>query len=428
MNKSNRRISDIFYNNRFLLVFSIIAAIAIWLVVAVEFGEEIENTLKIKNVKAEPVGVDIVPFGDNNFEVSVVIKGKKYIVESSETLENLEVVLKPSQAVVAGKETVLNVEVRHKEARPLYEIVDFYPKTVSVFYDIEEYRDMEIETEIELETPRLTADGYYGDKTNVEFVNEFTVKVTGPRSEMSKLEKVVAKATLEGDFKETQIFTADLVLVSQNSVTLEYCKPNIKSVQLRLPIYKEAYLTPVVRSFMNTPADYINNLPLECTVSPRYVTVGLPEDQLEGKEDFELASKIDFLRLHEGVNTIPIPAKSSEVPGGILIDEGLTDFVVTVNVQGMSRKTVTASENITVNVPEDLNLELVGVNFDSVEVVGPSEELSHINGDNLVFTADFSSVEGSEKGKKITVPVKLFDKKCWLYRESDEYTATFIVN
>ena len=32
------------------------------------------------------------------------------------------------------------------------------------------------------------------------------------------------------------------------------------------------------------------------------------------------------------------------------------------------------------------------------------------------------------KGKKITVPVKLFDKKCWLYKESGEYTATFIVN
>lgn len=420
MKKSNRRISDLFYNNRFLLVFSIIAAIAIWLVISVEFGEEIEYTCKY-NVKAGASSEGLVPFGDKDFEVSVVIKGKKYIVESDETKESIDVVLNTSHAGTAGKEAVLNVEVKPKESRPLYEIVDYYPKSVNAFYDVQEERDFKIETEIVYEN-QVVPIGYY--TSDVEFINEFTVKVIGPVSEINSIEKVVARATLEGDFRETQTFSADLVLIGKNGVKLEYCEPNIKSVQLRLPVYKVAELTPVCL-FSNIPAEYIGNLPLECTVSPSHVTVGMPEGQLNGRDSFELITKIDFSQLHEGRNVIVIPASSNEVPGGLLLSTDCTEFVVTVNVAGMTEKTVSVPENISINVPENLDLDFASVDFTDVVIIGPSAELANINKDNLVFTADFSGVDNSKKGEIITVPVKLFNENCWAY---GEYNASFVVN
>lgn len=52
MERKNQRISDLFYNNRFLLVFSIVAAIGLWLVVAVEYGDEVTNTVTVP-IKAD---------------------------------------------------------------------------------------------------------------------------------------------------------------------------------------------------------------------------------------------------------------------------------------------------------------------------------------------------------------------------------------
>ena len=41
MKNKKQRFSDLFYDNRFVLVFSLIAAVVIWLVVVVEFSPEI---------------------------------------------------------------------------------------------------------------------------------------------------------------------------------------------------------------------------------------------------------------------------------------------------------------------------------------------------------------------------------------------------
>ena len=51
--KEKLKISDLFYDNRFLLVFSLLAAVVIWLVVAVVLAPE--KTVTVKNV---PVTID----------------------------------------------------------------------------------------------------------------------------------------------------------------------------------------------------------------------------------------------------------------------------------------------------------------------------------------------------------------------------------
>ena len=44
MERKKQRISDLFYDNRFLMVFSVLFAVIAWLVVATEFAET-QNTI-----------------------------------------------------------------------------------------------------------------------------------------------------------------------------------------------------------------------------------------------------------------------------------------------------------------------------------------------------------------------------------------------
>ena len=44
MKKKKQRISDLFYDNRFLFVFSVVLAVVFWLIVVISLGVEVENT------------------------------------------------------------------------------------------------------------------------------------------------------------------------------------------------------------------------------------------------------------------------------------------------------------------------------------------------------------------------------------------------
>lgn len=417
MKKSNRRISDLFYNNRFLLVFSIVCAVLIWLVVAVEFGEEIETSFE-RTVSAQPTASRLEPFGEKEFNIRVVVRGKKYIVDSKETRDNIKIVLDTGNVKNAGKESVLTVAVTSKDV----DIVDWYPKTVSVFYDTKADKDLPIEKE-EYLLGELAEVGY--KVLEPELVNEYSVNITGPASEIREINRVVAKASPKGDLRETQTLNAELVFMRADGGEIVYSEPNIKSVQLRLPVYKIEDLVPLC-SFSNPPVAYIDNPPFEYVISPKRVTVGVTEEQFRERDSFELSEKIDYSELHEGVNNLKLSADSSEVYywEEKSFNEPVKEFTVTVNVQGMSRKTIDVPESVNVNIPDNIPIELAGIGFSEIVIIGPAEELAALNSDNLVFTADFSGIDTSEKGKTITVPLKLFNEKCWIY---GTYNATFIV-
>lgn len=418
MKKNNRRISDLFYNNRFLLVFSIVAAVAIWLVVAVEFGEDIEYTVKGVKVTLSENHGGLSAFGDTDFTVDVTIRGKKYIVESDETAESIIVNANTGHVNSVGEKTI-DLEVSSSEARPLYEFVDLSQETIEVNFDYPKEKEFKIETDITFENSPV-ADGYH----MADFIvsNAYTVEVSGPETEVNKIEKVVARATLEGNLRQSETFTAELVAVTKDGSTLEFVTLNIKSVQVTAPVYKIMTL-PLTCDFSNIPMEYLEKLP-DYSISPATVKVGIPDDQAQGKENVVLSTKIDFSSLQTGQNTFTISATSDEITGGILLDE-IENFVVTVDVKDMSTKSIEPPSEITPsNVPDNLEVTLSQLNFTEVIVIGPQEELDTLTADDLIFTADFSGLDDNSSDV-VTVPVKISGDKCWAF---GEYTATFTIS
>ena len=80
--KKKQRLSDLFYDNRFLLVFSVLAAIAFWLVVVVEFGVEVEREIKgvPVSIDYEKIENDMDEIGHHDFHLTS--EQKDYIEET----------------------------------------------------------------------------------------------------------------------------------------------------------------------------------------------------------------------------------------------------------------------------------------------------------------------------------------------------------
>ena len=78
---------SLLYNNKFVLLLSVILAFGIWIWVSIEKSPEVEVTISSVPVKIDmdnsvPAQLNLQIFGDNNYTVDVTVKGKKFIVSA----------------------------------------------------------------------------------------------------------------------------------------------------------------------------------------------------------------------------------------------------------------------------------------------------------------------------------------------------------
>lgn len=75
---------SLLYNNKFVLLLSVILAFGIWIWVSIEKSPEVEVTISSVPVKIDmdnsvPAQLNLQIFGDNNYTVDVTVKGKNLL-------------------------------------------------------------------------------------------------------------------------------------------------------------------------------------------------------------------------------------------------------------------------------------------------------------------------------------------------------------
>lgn len=424
--KKKQKISDLFYDNRFLFVFSLIVAVGFWLVASVEFSTEISKTLSDIPVQIDYGSIEenfgLEAFGNTKFSVDVTVSGKKYVVDADDIKD--DIVVKASTSVSTPGTQKLKLEVSSKSERPAYDIVGIFENSVpvneiEVYFDYPKTKEFPVEPDITLGDNSI-GEGYYLGEYIFREANK--VSVFGPESQVNSIDKVVASAVVDGVLTENTTVDAVLSAVTRNGSSLNYTKFERQSdyIQITLPVYKVATL-PVECGFVNIPTDYINNFPFEVTVEPAEAKFGIPEKKLEGMNVLEIRT-VDFSELHSGIN--PFTVYPSDIPGVVLLD-GTESFEVTVDMGDFSSKTVEAPSNVTFNnVPNGASPELLNLDFTHITLYGPQKSLDNIDKENIVLVADLKEIEENEKGE-VTVPVTFSTSDCWSY---GSYFATIEIS
>lgn len=408
--KKKQRFSDLFYDNRFLMVFSVVAAIVFWLIVVVEFGVEVE-----KDIKNIPVTIDyeriendfgLQPFGEKNYYVDVKVSGKKYIVDSDDISNEITVKANTGYVNAADNYTLkLSVSTESE----LFEIVGTSTDEINIKFDYPGSKEVIIEPEIDFDGESV-AEGYYlGEYI---FPESNTVTVTGPETEVSKVEKVVARASVEGKLRQNLTVEADLVALNDKGETVSYISFNRQNNKARitLPVYKIAQLQ-LTCGITGRPSDYVEELPLIVLVNPTVAEIAVPEKKLDGIEALEIKT-VDFSEIHAGANVFNVDAE--EIPNAVVID-GTKSFTVTVNADGMDEKTMKADFEVGyINNSSEMNVEFVKFDVPEITFVGPVSNVNALTSENAELTADLSSIPAGAKGE-YSVPVTLASGDCWIY-------------
>ncbi len=427
MKKSKFTLNDIFYNNRILLVFSVVVAIIIWVVIAVEYTPE--TTVTIKNV---PVKVDtsflkntlsLDAYGEEGLKVDVTIIGKRYIVEDDDIINDIEVSANLGSVNHGGETYVLPIEVSSVSTRPEYEIVSVSVDSVSVFFDVESSKKVPVRVSLTVDggEDNLAQEGYFACDPAPE-LKEITIY--GPESEINDISEIVAQVDMHGGLTENTNIQAKLLLQKNNGQTPKYVELNSAStVNVLVPVYKtvecgvECSFTGIPEAYI--PTGYIEGsyygeadkeiLPFTYSITPEKELFGFKKEK-DRTDRTVIIGEIDFSEIKPGKNELTFAFEDNEFNA---INSENAEFVVTVNANGV----VYGSPFI---IPETMMLldgsrevtvkDGVGT---KIQVVGPSESVYNLTSEN--FALDYKNATSNNDGT-VTVPVVLTGvDDCWIY-------------
>ena len=414
MKKTDFSISRLFFNNKFLAVFSLVAAFIIWLGVAIVFAPEDERVIDDVPVKIELSQAmktyGLKAFGESDYKVDVTVKGKRYNV-SKMALSAQDIEVRANTAFVnsAGKYT-LQLVASNATNRVDFEITSLSIEVIDVYFDVEKTKEFEIDRNI-IAPNGIVPDGYYAGEISL---SESTVKITGPETEIDKIIGVNANVNIDEPLTATK--TVNCVISAYNSSDTEpqylSYRTNQNEVTATVPVYRRVMLNTGVE-FVNSPAKYLADR-LEYSVSPASAVFGVAESRIEGLNGTISVGTIDFSEIDSEETEFKFEFDSESA---VLIDYSVSEFTVKVNPGAVEKKEIEVplSSVIFEGTPEGASPFLGQISV-TVTVIGPAESLEKIDAESFTVKADLSKVKNENEITDIPLTITLTDNEdCWIY-------------
>ncbi len=411
MRKKKFSLSKLFYDNRFVLVFSIVVSVIFWLVVAIQFSPVVTYTVEDVPVRIylsnNTISRNLEPLDNTDYKVDsegyyvrddllvdITVEGQRYVVSGLEA-DEFNVVATTSDVNSAGTYSLM-LTYEPVDELPDYTITGVSQDYVNVYFDELVTRSLPVRASVDYNGVEFPDDSYYFVTNGVE-VSVSTARATGPKTEIEKATEILASIKVDEKIRETEKFTADLIAVDENGKALSYTKSAAVggSVTVTVPVYKRVELDADI-SFINAPVGF-DTASVEYSVLPSKSVFGVTESEFKNLEK-AVIREIDFNELKPGENVFVVrPAEISNV------DMSFSDieaFVVNVIVNNAVTKEVTLdTSNIVIDEAFANYTVTPSAESFTVTVVGDSLAVSEITAADITAAYDFSGFDAEFTGE-----------------------------
>ena len=414
---------NLFDNNKFVLLLSFVFAIIFWMVLNVTESPDSENTISgvsvsipIENSVVSELGMDVI--GDvSEYQAAVTVTGPAYVV-SSLTVNDIAVTASISNVTAAGDYAL---ELRaSKQAGTLnreFEITSVSPATINVTFDYIDTKQFTVQAQA---VGAAAVEGLVAENPVVSDSNQATLTFKGSRTNIQKIDKVVAVAEVNDVLSETETFASVLEFYDLQGNLLPAELYTITTadglsapdVTISVPISKMKTVS-VKAQFINAPAGF-SETPIGHSLSDTKIDVIGPPQTIDALK-YVLLEEIDFDKITKNKQSFTVDLI---MPEGVKNVDNLDSVTVTVTgLENYVVRTYTVSKLKVTNVDGSVSLSR---NIRNVKIMGPKSVLRKISSSDLYAEVN---TEGLQAGEH-TVAVRI---KC---DESDRvwqvgtYTAT----
>ncbi len=412
--KSGFSLRKLIYNDKYLIIFSVILAIVIWVVTSINLSPETTKTITV------PVSVDFtgtiaqqlgIEYYDNDeITVDVTVSCKKYLAKDI-SADDINAYLQTNTVTTTGYLSVPISVSAVDDAE--FTIQSYSPTSAQGYFDVAQEVTMPVE--LNYINTKFAAEGYVAGNTAL---NQSSVTVYGPASYVSEVKRVVADISLESNLTESQVITLDPVAVNENGERVDYVSIRLdegeSSLTATVPILKVMVL-PTSVDFVSGPEGAVNTFDIDYSVDS--VEVGALESA--ALTELKLGS-ISFNGLNPGVNTFDFKTDSIN---GVTVLDGTSVVTVTVTVpDDYQSKTINVSAG-SINVDSDkFNISVTSLSSSRITIIAPKDIIDSIDRSALTFSLtplNGGEINENTKQCRLTVGINGYDN-CWV---TGDYTV-----
>ncbi len=382
-------------NNKFYVVLSILIAASLWAFVGLTVNTEGYTIVKDVPIKFETsnetAGFTVIK--NDITSVDLVVGGNRSVIGVL-TADDFIASVDYSNITEAGNYD-LDVEVAPKTPSSDYKISSYSGKTVSVFLDKVISKKFEIQTELLKAT---VAEGYVLQKP-VTSKTELTL--TGPESDLSKIDSCVAIVNINGELTESVTKTANIEYRNADGVkvTLQDIKSDTETVDVSVSVLMEKEVA-VKFSYTNLPDGFTKDT-LSYTMSVNKIKIAGPEETVKDLGEVNVGY-IDVAALSlDGKVELNV-----ELPAGFVNLEEVDTVTVEFDFSNFTQRYIPTTTINLVNVPASYDATVLTKRINNIRIIGNSEEVTKLTMANVVAEVDLASVGDITVGTQ-TVPVKI---------------------
>ncbi len=414
---------NLFSNNNFVLLFSVIAAIVLWMIITINESPDSENTISginvsipVENSVVSELGLSIID-DVSKYNASVTVTGPAYVV-SAVTASDITVTASVSRITSSGTYALeLRAAKQTSGVKGDFEISSISPSEITVTFDYIDTKEFEVVAQAD---GASAVKGLIAEPAVVSDSNNAKLTFKGPRSEISKINKVVALSKVNKELSKTETFLSELKIYDESGNELPLKNYTITAadgtqspdIQISVPISK-IKTVPIKAQFINYPAAYNNKAPAHSLSYSNIDIIG-PAESIDSISSIMLES-IDFFNISRNNQEFTV---KPVIPDGIRSVDNIDS--VNVKITGLDKyviKTYTVSK---LTVKDSAGNATLTRSIRNVKIIGPKSVLNNLPASSLYAEID---IVGKEKGVH-TVAVTVKCQTSDLVWQVGTYTAS----
>ncbi len=396
----------LFQNNYFLLILALVVSFGIWVYMSMNSVNDTNVTISNLPIQTElsdnakELGLQV--FSGDETTASVTLSGNRTMLGQI-TESDLIVTASASSVSTTGNYT-LPVSATKANPSSNFQIVSNTPSSINVVVDYFKEGTFTIQDGLEYSVK----DGYYGS-TSMPYKE---LKISGPQSEVMKIKKVLARASISGELTEDTEVSADIVLFDENNNELpqKLLTLSFTSMAVKVEVMPEKTV-PLKPVFINKPSglDITEDM---IKIEPSSILLAGPKEVLDNVKAINIEA-IDFSLLKN--EKVKFDALSFDVLESCKNLSDNSTVSVTLDLSAMTAKQFDV-ENFTVeDLPSEYKSEVSSKSI-TVTVIGPKSEIDALSAENI--TAVINAKEANGKVGSVQMPVSFkfsSASSCWAY-------------
>lgn len=369
-------------NNLALVIYAVVVSVILWFVISITIYPTTPKTfsnvpleIDITGTSAESNGLSVIKSSDS--KVNVTVMGNR------SSIGNLKADDLIAEAVVENVndsgEKSLKIEVSCKDKHVNLEVTEIKPSTVTVMFD----RISSREFEVSVEAPNIKAAEDLDIDKNDFKCSPSVMEITGPSTQLDRIQRAVvlvdAKQTLDSAYT---FHSSEVVLYDKNDSKIDSSNITFDTTNfdIDIPVYMKRELN-LAYDIRYAPSNFdTNSLGLEMNCDS--VILASPNNEIEKLDSLSIGSiplydiDLDFNKQFQ----IKIPENYKNL-------SNVSSVNVTLNSDGLAKKTVTVNDISVINPPSNYNctVNTYGLVFD---IIGPESDIEEITEKDIIVTVD----------------------------------------